>query len=359
MRRTLTGVILAVGLLAVLPGRGRHREAPRAASTVRATRLPTNPLVTVETSPTLGDNVNGPAVIRVPEWIRRPLGRYYMYFAHHRGTFIRLAYADAVAGPWKVYEPGVLHVRQTALFRPPPGPPRGAPVLRDHVASPEIYVDEARRRIVLWFHGWWTNGRRWNPRESELQTWLDRHGYGQFTQVAESADGLAFQVRPVLSRESYIRAFRHAGRLYGMARLGRLLRAKGPLAPFELGPNPFRDGPYANRVRHVALLDRGSRLMVFFSAIGDAPERILMSEIDLEGAWERWRTSSPSEVLRPEEPYECADLPNAPSGEGLAKGPVRQLRDPAVLEDGDRTYLFYTICGERGIAAAELRFAPE
>ena len=34
--------------------------------------------------------------------------RYYLYFAHHKGSYIRLAYGDAVAGPWTVYEPGVL-----------------------------------------------------------------------------------------------------------------------------------------------------------------------------------------------------------------------------------------------------------
>ncbi|MFV1980611.1 MAG: hypothetical protein ACC655_05595, partial [Rhodothermia bacterium] len=39
-------------------------------------------------------NVNGPSVIRVPDWINSPLGRYYLYFAHHRGSFIRMAYAD-------------------------------------------------------------------------------------------------------------------------------------------------------------------------------------------------------------------------------------------------------------------------
>jgi hypothetical protein len=359
MSRTFTGVLLAVGLLVVAPAMDRPPEAAQAATAVQAARFPANPLLTVESSPTLGGNVNGPAVIRVPEWVWQPLGRYYMYFAHHRGKFIRLAYADAVAGPWTVHEPGVLHVRQTAFFRARPDPPDGAPVPHNHVASPEVYVDGARRRIVLWFHGWWTNEQRWDPGESDVQTWLDQNGYGQFTQVAESANGLAFQVRPALSRESYIRVFRHAGTLYGMARLGRLLRAKGPLARFELGPNPFRVGPYANRVRHVALLDRGSRVKVFFSAIGDAPERILMSTIDLEGGWNRWRASSPTEVLRPEKLYECAGLPSAPSGEGFAKGPVRQIRDPAVLDDGGRTYLFYTICGEQGIAAAELTFASE
>ena len=71
-------------------------------------RFPENPLVSVTTAPSLGDNVNGPSVIRVPAWIPHPLGRYYMYFAHHKGGYIRLAYANSLAGPWRVYEPGFL-----------------------------------------------------------------------------------------------------------------------------------------------------------------------------------------------------------------------------------------------------------
>ena len=45
--------------------------------------------------------------------------RYYLYFAHHKGSYIRLAFADAVAGPWTVYEPGVLslEVVYTGLVR--------------------------------------------------------------------------------------------------------------------------------------------------------------------------------------------------------------------------------------------------
>ena len=42
---------------------------------VRATRLPQNPLITVDSSRSLGDNVNGPSIIRVPSWVQRPLGR--------------------------------------------------------------------------------------------------------------------------------------------------------------------------------------------------------------------------------------------------------------------------------------------
>ena len=45
-----------------------------------------------------------------------PLGGYYLYFAHHKGGFIRLAYANALTGPWKIYESGVLDVKDMAFY---------------------------------------------------------------------------------------------------------------------------------------------------------------------------------------------------------------------------------------------------
>ena len=61
----------------------------------------------------MGSNINGPSVIRVPDWVQQPLGRYYLYFSHHKGTYIRLAYANALTGPWKIHSPGVLDVSQS------------------------------------------------------------------------------------------------------------------------------------------------------------------------------------------------------------------------------------------------------
>ena len=98
---------------------------------------------------------------------------------------------------------------------------------------------------------------------------------------------------------------------------------------------------------------RGTTLFVFFTGIGDAPERILMSTIDLDGDWKTWKASRPVELLRPEAPYECPELPLVPSAAGEIEGRARQLRDPAIFEDGGKTYLFYSICGEQGLAAAE------
>ncbi len=343
----LLGLVILTSLLA-------RFTATSAAQEVSVTRFAQNPLVTVDSSPTLGGNVNGPTVIRVPDWVDRPLGRYYMYFANHMGEFIRLAYADAITGPWRVYEPGALHVRETAFFRPQPDPRETLADFYTHVASPEVFVDPARKRLVMWFHGWWTNGERWPGDPVKARAWARQMGYGQFTQVAESTDGIHFAVRPPITRQSYLRVFQHGGYFYGVSRLGQVARSRDPLASFEIGLNPFRGGPYANRVRHVGLILRGSRLHVFFTAIGDAPERVLVSTIDLTSDWTTWRATPPVEVLRPETRYECADMVETPSAAGDVEGRVRQIRDPFVFEEQGQAFLFYSTCGEQGIAAATI-----
>jgi len=316
------------------------------AQSIPVTRFPQNPLVTVDSSPTLGVNVNGPTVIRVPDWVERPLGRYYMYFGNHRGDFIRLAYADAVTGPWKVYEPGVLHARDTAFYRPQPDPqpevmlPGG---YSTHLASPEILIDNSRKRIVMWSHGWYSNGERWPVGLAEARAWSTQKGYGQFTQAAESTDGLHFTSRPALTKDSYLRVFPYGGYWYGFMRLGQMGRAKDPLDSFDLGGNPFRDSPYANRVRHVALVPRGQQLQIFFTVIGDAPERVMFTTMDLTKDWSAWRVAPAVEVMRPQTPYECANVPAAPSqvgdvlvltkrlGTGIVGTAIKFERAPAEL----------------------------
>ena len=345
-------VALKAALLTIVCALALQSPQPQRVTAVRLTQ---NPLVTVDSSPTLGDNVNGPSIIRVPSWIPHPLGKYYAYFGHHKGQFIRLAYADAITGPWKIYEPGLVPVRDTAFYRPQPDPPGGqSEQFYTHVASPEIYIDEANKRLVMWMHGWWTNGERWPLGAAEARAWARQMGYAQFTQSSVSTDGLHFEIHAPITKVSYLRVFPHDGDLYGMARLGQLLRSTDPLASFEVGPNPFVGGPYADRVRHVATLLRGRMLYVFFTGIGDAPERVMLSTIDLAGDWKNWKASAPVELLRPSAKYECPNLPNVPSAAGEIDGPAQQQRDPAIFEEAGKTYLFYAICGEQGLAAAEL-----
>jgi hypothetical protein len=53
-----------------------------------------------------GANINYPSLIKVPEWVANPLGRYYLYFSsHRRSRYIRLVYANEITGPWTVYAP--------------------------------------------------------------------------------------------------------------------------------------------------------------------------------------------------------------------------------------------------------------
>jgi hypothetical protein len=55
-------------------------------------------------------------MIRVPDWIGDRLGDYYVYFADHKGSYIRLAYADHPTGPWTVHPPGSLHLTQSGFL---------------------------------------------------------------------------------------------------------------------------------------------------------------------------------------------------------------------------------------------------
>lgn len=66
--------------------------APR----IRITPIIDGPVVPV--APVQGDgrnqNVNGPSLLRVPDWVKNPLGTYYLYFADHKSDRIELAYAE-------------------------------------------------------------------------------------------------------------------------------------------------------------------------------------------------------------------------------------------------------------------------
>jgi hypothetical protein len=288
----------------------------------RARRLDGNPILHRDTTPGVGRNINGPSLITAPPWLEQPLGRYYLYFAHHRGTFIRLATADRLDGPWSVYQPGTLRLAQSRF------PTEGR---RPHIASPDVHVDTATRTVRMYYHG------------------LDTVTRVQHTRVATSADGIHFEARPELLGRPYFRVFAHDGWWYALARAGILYRSADGMGGFERGPRLLdRDA------RHTALLVRGDELLVFWSRVGDTPERILCSRVPLGGDWRTWRAGPATDVLAPERPWEGAGQPLEASERGWVDEPVRQLRDPAVFCEDDRTYLLYCVAGESGLAIAEL-----
>ena len=92
--------------------------------------------------------------------------------------------------------------------------------------------------------------------------------------------------------------------------------------------------------------------------MGEVPELILVSMIDLSADWNSWSESAPREVLRPERVWEGADAPLVPSLRSTAYGHVNQLRDPAIYEEAGRVFLLYAVAGESGIAIAEVHIRP-
>jgi hypothetical protein len=318
---------------------------------VRVQRLLDGPIISTDLHPSIGPNIQGPSMIQAPNWIEGRLGDYYLYFADHKGRYIRLAYADNLLGPWKIHPPGSLQLGESCF---PTEPPKVTPeqfaqfearlkqsgvvishdllseITTPHIASPDVHVDTLGRRIVMYFHG------------------LDTVGT-QVTRVATSRNGIDFDAQPEILGRPYMRAFQHDGMTYAMAMPGQFYRSKDGMHGFESGPNLFNPN-----MRHSAVTKRCGELWVFWTQVGEAPERILLSRIDLTCDWHSWKESAPAEILRPERSWEGADAPLVPSVRGAAYGQVNQLRDPAIFEENGRVYLLYAVAGESGIAIAEV-----
>lgn len=331
LTRLLFCALSLLGLLPVLPEPASAQEQSR----IAITRLGDGPIITPEMDARMGSNIQGPSLIRVPDWVANPLGEYYLYFADHRGEYIRMAYADALTGPWTVYTPGTLTLEDS--YFPTTCPPcsqspgqEGSP-LYAHIASPDVHVREDLQQIVMYLHG--------------------RDIGQQLTRLAVSSDGIDFTGREEVLGRPYFRVVEHGDYYYALAMPGYFYRSRDGLTDFEEGPRFFNDD-----MRHSALLVRGNTLYVFWTQAGHAPERILLTTIDMTGDWHDWQASETIEVLRPETDWEGAELPIAPSRRGHIDEPVNQLRDPAIFVEDSEVYLLYSVSGERGIAIARVEF---
>eukprot|EP01102_Stenamoeba_stenopodia_P019396 TRINITY_DN7312_c0_g1_i1.p1 TRINITY_DN7312_c0_g1~~TRINITY_DN7312_c0_g1_i1.p1 ORF type:complete len:467 (-),score=93.28 TRINITY_DN7312_c0_g1_i1:434-1834(-) len=339
---------------------------PAAGETFRVKRLDHNPIITdamKNLEGERGENINGPSLLYVPSWVQQPLGRYYLYFGHHAGSDIRMAYSnDLVKGPWRVLKDGCITVDDT------PGP-------MGHIASPEVLVDHSNQQIILYFHG----DRR--NRENEIGGGRMWSQYPQITLVATSSDGLAFQIlsTPPLA-PPYLRVFQWGGHFYGIVKDlengGLLLRSRDGQTPFEVGPSII------NRMRHAAVLLCEDVVYIFFSRLWDSPERLLYTKLLLSSSsrsstnnnntlhfseeeekqkqdreWRYWKEDDEAiELLTPEMEWEGGLLPVEAGTPGGVFSEVHALRDPCVFFDprSASLYLLYTVKGEKGIAIAQL-----
>ena len=80
------------------------------------------------------------------------------------------------------------------------------------------------------------------------------------------------------------------------------------------------------RDSHSAVLVHNEQLLVFWTQVGDAPEHIKVSSIDLQGDWRQWRESEFQELLKPIYSWEGANAPVEPSVRSTAYGTTRAGR---------------------------------
>ena len=72
--------IPVIALLALLIS----TAAPAQSSNVTITRLLDRPLIGPDIHPSIGENIQGPSLIKVPDWLPNKMGNYYLYFADIR-----------------------------------------------------------------------------------------------------------------------------------------------------------------------------------------------------------------------------------------------------------------------------------
>jgi hypothetical protein len=306
---------------------------------MKAIRILNKPIISNEYFKELGGNINGPSIIEIPEWISNRLARYYLYFAHHNGEYIRLAYSDYIEGPWRIYEPGTLQIENSLFY--------------GHIASPDVHIDNKNKQIRMYYHGYESPIFAEPTAEELIDPNLSRgirgRGTQQLTRVSISEDGVNFTPQPEIIGNSYFRVFYYQDYHYAIGMPGILYRSKNGITNFEKGPSLFTP-----EMRHCALKLDKNVLTVFYTNAFDCPEQIYFSKIELGNDWLTWKESESFVILKPEMEYEGADMPMVPSARGAIMDKVNQLRDPAYFKTNDKEYLFYCVAGEQGIAIAEL-----
>ena len=319
---------------------------------VKIKRFVDKPIIPPFLEEEIGSNINGPSLIRAPDWIKDRLGKYYLYFADHKGDRIKMAYSDSLSGPWKIHIGGTLHLKESYFLTNEPDIPEDFDISelkpRDahpeqidhipqkitdltypHIASPDVHIDKTKQEIIMYYHG------------------LDEFGL-QKTRVAVSTNGLDFIARKKIVGWPYFKKFSYQGENYGISMPGIIYRNFGDIDDFSIVNQVMGEN-----TRHSAVMVSGDKLIIFFSRKGDKPERILLTTIDLRLDPEMWSTSEPIEILRPEKEWEGSTLPLYKSVESAINIPANQLRDPAVYSENGRNYLLYSLRGENGIGIVE------
>ena len=259
-----------------------------------------------------GNNINGPSLIKVPKWIKSALGKYYLYFSHHNGRYIRMAYSNKIIGPYKIYKEGVLNIKNS------PG--------KDHVASPDVHVDSKNKIITMYYHTCFSK---------------DQH-----TLESSSKDGISFKSHNIILGSYYFRVFKFKNQLYSIAK-----GAKNYGQVYKKVNNEWQIiyKKLIKNIRHTAILVEDDIIYLFYSLIGELQESIYCCILDIDN----FMITNNYKLLKPSLEYEGFNFPKEKSKIGIENKFVNQVRDPGIFINKNDKYLLYSVSGEKGIAIAK------
>jgi hypothetical protein len=265
------------------------------------------------------DNINNPCIIQVPEWVKDPLGKYYLYFSNHEGTTIKMGYSNDINGPWHILN-DVLNLKNTPCDT--------------HIASPYVVIDNDKKLFNMYYHGDINNTQ------------------GTLMAISETGINFINQSKDILCK-FYLTLFNYKGITYGIAKDGNngsvLYNVTNNFIPiFNLLP----------KSRHCSAIVKNDKLYIVYSLMGDTPEHIRLCTIQLHDDIDLWDTINDEALIIPLFKHEGINLPKVKSVPGSAtrafNRPIQELRDPFIFECSDKLYIFYVTKGEREISYAIL-----
>ena len=261
-------------------------------------------------------NIDGPSIIRVPDWLKNPLGRYYLYFADHKGIYIDLAYADNIQGPYKIAH----GIKPLSLHQAAHG-------CSSHIASPDVHVQD-NEEIIMYYH---------------CKQMFSQHFQPSFR--AYSKDGLHFTTAHVSVGMYYFRRFKVNGTLYAFAKHGNedttFLKWTHEKIDGEHLYEPIDTVLPQARHSAVYVFPDTQRAVIAYTIVGEAPESIYFSEFFIQEKGNGVENevfitfAEPCRVLWPELTWEGAQMPLVPSHYGGMIDFVNQVRDPYIFCDSD------------------------
>lgn len=299
---------------------------------------------------------NGPMPVKTRAWMndilldgREGPNEFILYYSSHNSggsesSIDVLGTPSVVEGPWRPIQP--LNNRSVIQL------PSNTSCSSLH--SPSIVVDDEERSMFMYIHGHGCKGVSAQP------TLVFRSTDG--VKWTRTTDGLylfrdLFYLTPLTSR-------RHEdGYFYAAAKTQESPEGSAILCRSTSMAGPFERGPILGRgLRHLHVhLVQDRHLFIFFTLIGDAPERILLGTVDMmtdDDDWMKWKLLPGPTILEPRFDYERGNARTTPSAAGGANGPRVELRDPRFIADDDTDglsgLLFYTVQGEQALASAYL-----